>query len=120
MKGMSKMPQFNLRWPGGGPQFNLRWPREVLDLVRKVAEENGRSVNSEIYQRVMESFKKEGRIGGTGGSGGGREVLDLVRKVAEENGRSVNSEIYQRVMESFKKEGRIGAHHHHHHKNQHE
>nr|DAW85673.1 MAG TPA: Arc-like DNA binding domain protein [Caudoviricetes sp.] len=52
MKGMSKMPQ-----------FNLRWPKEVLDLVRKVAEENGRSVNSEIYQRVMESFKKEGRIG---------------------------------------------------------
>lgn len=45
------------------PQFNLRWPKEVLDLVRKVAEENGRSVNSEIYQRVMESFKKEGRIG---------------------------------------------------------
>ena len=51
MKGMSKMPQFNLR------------PKEVLDLVRKVAEENGRSVNSEIYQRVMDSFKKEGRIG---------------------------------------------------------
>nr|EFJ3893538.1 Arc family DNA-binding protein [Escherichia coli] len=25
MKGMSKMPQ-----------FNLRWPKEVLDLVRKV------------------------------------------------------------------------------------
>nr|1B28_A Chain A, PROTEIN (REGULATORY PROTEIN ARC) [Lederbergvirus P22]1B28_B Chain B, PROTEIN (REGULATORY PROTEIN ARC) [Lederbergvirus P22]1MYL_A Chain A, ARC REPRESSOR [Lederbergvirus P22]1MYL_B Chain B, ARC REPRESSOR [Lederbergvirus P22]1MYL_C Chain C, ARC REPRESSOR [Lederbergvirus P22]1MYL_D Chain D, ARC REPRESSOR [Lederbergvirus P22]1MYL_E Chain E, ARC REPRESSOR [Lederbergvirus P22]1MYL_F Chain F, ARC REPRESSOR [Lederbergvirus P22] len=52
MKGMSKMPQ-----------FNLRWPREVLDLVRKVAEENGMSVNSYIYQLVMESFKKEGRIG---------------------------------------------------------
>ncbi|EFU0738523.1 Arc family DNA-binding protein [Escherichia coli] len=45
------------------PQFNLRWPKEVLDLVRKVAEENGRSVNSEIYHRVMESFKREGRIG---------------------------------------------------------
>ncbi|CAM3952286.1 Arc-like DNA binding domain [Pluralibacter gergoviae] len=52
LKGMSK-----------NPQFNLRWPKDVLDLVRKVAEENGRSVNSEIYQRVMESFKKEGRIG---------------------------------------------------------
>lgn len=51
MKGMSKMPQ-----------FNLRWPKEVLDLVRKVAEENGRSVNSEIYKRVMESFKKEGPL----------------------------------------------------------
>lgn len=49
MKGMSKMPQ-----------FNLRWPKEVLDLVRKVAEENGRSVNSEIYKRVMDSLKREG------------------------------------------------------------
>lgn len=52
MKGMSK-----------NPQFNLRWPKEILDIVRKAAEENGRSVNSEIYQRVMESFKREGRIG---------------------------------------------------------
>jgi len=50
MKGASKMPQ-----------FNLRWPKESLDLVRKIAEENGRSVNSEIYMRVMESFKQEGR-----------------------------------------------------------
>ena len=49
MKGMSKMPQ-----------FNLRWPKEVLDLVRKVAEENGRSVNSEIYKRVLDSLKREG------------------------------------------------------------
>lgn len=50
MKGMSK-----------NPQFNLRWPKDVLDMVRKVAEENGRSVNSEIYHRVMDSFKREGR-----------------------------------------------------------
>ncbi|HEE9987573.1 TPA: Arc family DNA-binding protein [Citrobacter freundii] len=50
MKGASKMPQ-----------FNLRWPKESLDLVRKIAEENGRSVNSEIYMRVMQSFKQEGR-----------------------------------------------------------
>ena len=28
--------------------------KEILDIVRKAAEENGRSVNSEIYQRVME------------------------------------------------------------------
>ena len=52
MKGMSK-----------NPQFNLRWPKEILDMVRKVAEENGRPVNSEIYQRGMESFKREGRVG---------------------------------------------------------
>ncbi|WP_211843936.1 Arc family DNA-binding protein [Raoultella ornithinolytica] len=52
MKGMSK-----------NPQFNLRWPKEILDIVRKAAEENGRSVNSEIYQRVIESFKRKGRIG---------------------------------------------------------
>lgn len=43
------------------PQFNLRWPQKDLDLIRKIAEENGRSANSEIYRRVMESLKKEGR-----------------------------------------------------------
>ncbi|EDW0594614.1 Arc family DNA-binding protein [Salmonella enterica subsp. enterica serovar Rissen] len=42
------------------PQFNLRMPKEVLDLVRKVAKENERSVNSEIYKRVMDSLKREG------------------------------------------------------------
>ncbi|HHA1251562.1 TPA: Arc family DNA-binding protein [Enterobacter hormaechei] len=49
MKGASKMPQ-----------FNLRWPQRDLDLVRKVAEENGRSVNAEMHRRVMESLKKDG------------------------------------------------------------
>lgn len=49
MKGMSKMPQ-----------FNLRWPKKDLDLLRKVAEENGRSANAEIHRRFMESLKKEG------------------------------------------------------------
>ncbi len=39
------------------PQFNLRWPKSI-DLVRKVAEENGRSVNSEIYKRVLDSLKR--------------------------------------------------------------
>lgn len=43
------------------PQFNLRWPKETFDLVRQAAEKNGRSVNSEIYMRVMQSFKQEGR-----------------------------------------------------------
>ncbi|MBP1035893.1 Arc family DNA-binding protein [Serratia fonticola] len=51
MKGASKMPQ-----------FNLRWPQKDLDLVRKVAEENGRSANTEIYRRVMESLKREGLL----------------------------------------------------------
>ncbi|WP_447867229.1 Arc family DNA-binding protein [Rahnella bonaserana] len=51
MKGASKMPQ-----------FNLRWPQEALDMIRKAAEENGRSTNAEIYHRVMESLKNEGRI----------------------------------------------------------
>lgn len=49
MKGASKMPQ-----------FNLRWPQKDLDLIRKVAEENGRSANTEIHRRVMDSLKREG------------------------------------------------------------
>ncbi|EKN4841533.1 Arc family DNA-binding protein [Yersinia enterocolitica] len=43
------------------PQFNLRWPVEALTLVKKVAEENGRSTNEEIYRCVMETLKREGR-----------------------------------------------------------
>lgn len=43
------------------PQFNLRWPKKDLELIKKIAEENGCSANSEIYRRVMESLKNEGR-----------------------------------------------------------
>ena len=56
---MSEM-ELNMQGARKMPQFNLRWPKEVLDLVRKVAEENGRSVNSEIYKRVLDSLKREG------------------------------------------------------------
>lgn len=52
--------ELNMQGARKMPQFNLRWPKEVLDLVRKVAEENGRSVNSEIYKRVLDSLKREG------------------------------------------------------------
>ncbi|WP_264041569.1 Arc family DNA-binding protein [Pectobacterium carotovorum] len=44
------------------PQFNLRWPQKDLDLIRKVAEESGRSANTEIHRRVMESLKRDGFI----------------------------------------------------------
>lgn len=41
------------------PTFNIRMPKNDMELVRKAAEKNGRSMNSEIYQRLMESFRKE-------------------------------------------------------------
>lgn len=41
------------------PTFNIRMPKNDMELIRKAAEKNGRSMNSEIYQRLMESFKKE-------------------------------------------------------------
>lgn len=44
------------------PQFNLRWPQKDLDLVRKAAEKNGRSVNAEMHRRIMDSLKKDGFI----------------------------------------------------------
>ncbi|KHS87063.1 Arc family DNA-binding protein [Pectobacterium brasiliense] len=51
MKGASKMPQFNIRLPEGD-----------LKLLKKVAERNGSSVNSEIYRRLMESLRREGLL----------------------------------------------------------
>lgn len=44
------------------PNFNLRMPKADMDMIKKVAEMNGRSINSEIYQRVMASLKSEGLI----------------------------------------------------------
>lgn len=44
------------------PTFNIRMPKNDMELVKKAAEKNGRSMNSEIYQRLMESFKNEGVI----------------------------------------------------------
>lgn len=42
------------------PVFNVRMPKVDMDMVRKAAEKNGRSMNSEIYHRLMNSFKNEG------------------------------------------------------------
>jgi len=42
------------------PVFNVRMPKSDMDLVKKAAEMNGRSINAEIYQRLMSSLKKEG------------------------------------------------------------
>lgn len=39
--------------------FNVRMPKSDMDLVKKAAEKNGRSINSEIYQRLMISLKSE-------------------------------------------------------------
>lgn len=43
------------------PQFNLRWPAESLVLAKKVAAENGRSLNEELHRIFMDTMKKEGR-----------------------------------------------------------
>ncbi|HCU2310643.1 TPA: Arc family DNA-binding protein [Klebsiella aerogenes] len=43
------------------PQFNLRWPQESLNLAKKVASENGRSVNEELHRMFMQKMKEEGR-----------------------------------------------------------
>lgn len=44
------------------PAFNVRMPKSDMDLVKKAAEMNGRSINSEIYQRLMNSLKNEGLV----------------------------------------------------------
>ncbi|WP_313382801.1 Arc family DNA-binding protein [Pantoea sp.] len=44
------------------PAFNVRMPKSDMDLVKKAAEKNGRSINSEIYHRLMNSLKSEGMV----------------------------------------------------------
>ncbi|WKM72883.1 Arc family DNA-binding protein [Klebsiella oxytoca] len=43
------------------PQINLRWPADTIALAKKVAAENGRSVNEELYRMFMDRMKEEGR-----------------------------------------------------------
>ncbi|GEM_PF-850710 len=45
------------------PVFNVRMPKSDMDLVRKAAEVNGRSMNAEIYYRLKESLSKDGFSG---------------------------------------------------------
>jgi len=44
------------------PQFNLRMPTELKEDIVKAAETSGRSMNSEITQRLEESFSRDGLV----------------------------------------------------------
>ncbi|WP_338631114.1 Arc family DNA-binding protein [Clostridium baratii] len=44
--------------PSNLPKFTLRVPAELLDKVRKLATINGRSVNKEIEQLLIEYVNK--------------------------------------------------------------
>lgn len=51
MKGASRMPQ-----------LNFRWPQEDIELAKWWAEKKGRSLNTEVNRIVMEYIK--GRMSG--------------------------------------------------------
>lgn len=40
------------------PKFTLRIPKELLEQLRIIAEQNGRSVNKEIEMLIKEHVKK--------------------------------------------------------------
>lgn len=42
--------------------IGVRMQSEVKEALKKVAKEQGRSLNSEIVQRLKESLKKEGVV----------------------------------------------------------
>ncbi|MCS2167537.1 Arc family DNA-binding protein [Scandinavium manionii] len=46
--------------PSNSPKFNLRIPQEVKEALEKKAAHEGRSMNSEIMKRLMDSLKVEG------------------------------------------------------------
>lgn len=45
--------------PRGSAQFNLRLPDELRDRIQAEAARNGRSMNTEIVARLVESLKAE-------------------------------------------------------------
>lgn len=46
--------------PSDAPKFVLRIPSEVKDQLEKSAKTEGRSLNSELVKRLMDSLKREG------------------------------------------------------------
>ena len=42
------------------PKYNLRIPVDLKEEVERAASVNGRSVNTEIVMRLMESLKRDG------------------------------------------------------------
>ncbi|MGL6596851.1 Arc family DNA-binding protein [Aeromonas veronii] len=40
----------------------VRMPPGLLDQIKELAKENGRSMNSEIVQRLKEVLKNEGKL----------------------------------------------------------
>ncbi len=44
------------------PKYPLRIPLEVKLAVEKVAKENGRSINTEMIMRLVDSLKREGVV----------------------------------------------------------
>lgn len=45
--------------PRGSAQFNLRLPDDLRDRIEATARKNGRSMNTEIVARLMESLEVE-------------------------------------------------------------
>lgn len=41
------------------PKFTLRVPQELLDKIKVLADENGRSINKEIEQILKEHLKNK-------------------------------------------------------------
>lgn len=46
--------------PSNAPKFVLRIPVEVKEQLEKSAKSEGRSLNSELVKRLMDSLKREG------------------------------------------------------------
>ncbi|MFP1780325.1 Arc family DNA-binding protein [Lonsdalea quercina] len=48
--------------PSNAPKYNLRIPAELKELIEKTARNEGRSVNSEIAKRLVDSLKRDGLL----------------------------------------------------------
>ncbi|EIV6808567.1 transcriptional regulator [Klebsiella pneumoniae] len=42
------------------PKYNMRIPADVKEAIEKAAEEAGRSINTEMVMRLIDSLKKDG------------------------------------------------------------
>lgn len=42
------------------PKYNMRIPADVKEAIEKAAEAEGRSINTEMVMRLIDSLKKDG------------------------------------------------------------
>lgn len=77
------------------PHFNFRMPLEVREKLKFRAEANGRSMNSELLQIVMDAIEKPTQISG---------YRDDAERLADEQAETVKKMVFETLKGMYGKD----------------